>query len=154
MSPAYTRSGDDGTTGFLGEGRLPKFDLRIETLGAIDEASAAVGLARSLTKSSETNHFLIKIQRELYAAMAEAASALENADHFRGIGLDHVEGLEAEIARLEVQVKTPGEFILPGDSPAGAALSLARTVIRRRDTESRFTGLFQPPLHLIIYAGA
>lgn len=48
MSPIYTRTGDDGTTGLLGEGHLPEFHPRLETLGTIDEASAALGLARSL----------------------------------------------------------------------------------------------------------
>ena len=48
MPPIYTRNGDDGTTGLLGEGRLPKYHPRMETLGTLDEASAALGLARAL----------------------------------------------------------------------------------------------------------
>ena len=53
MSPTRIHTGDDGSTGLLGESRLPKYHLRIETLGALDEASAALGLARALTKSPQ-----------------------------------------------------------------------------------------------------
>ena len=100
MSPIYTGRGDDGTTGYLGEGRLPKYDLRIETLGVIDEASAAAGLARAAAGSLTVKSLLLRVQRELYTAMAEVASAPEHAGRFQKIGQDQVLHLENEIAAL------------------------------------------------------
>ncbi len=147
MAPLYTRRGDDGTTGLLGKGRVPKHDARIETLGTLDEASAALGLARALARDPGTAAALVQIQRDLYALMAEAASTPENAERFgtlrqaQGTALDpsRVEWLESQAAALEARSGIPGEFILPGDSLAGAALALARTIVRR--AERRVAGL-------------
>lgn len=133
MSPFYTRTGDDGHTGTLGETRLPKHHPRLETLGALDEASAALGLARALSKSAQTGSLLVEIQRDLYALMAEVAATPENAQRFRSLGLPRVQWLEARSDALEAEVTYPHEFILPGDSVSGAALSLARTVVRRAE---------------------
>jgi cob(I)alamin adenosyltransferase len=131
MSSFYTRRGDDGTTGQLGEGRLPKYHPRVEALGTLDEASAALGLARSLCQAEETAPLLMEAQRDLYSLMAEVAAPPENAERFRRIDPTRVEWLEAQIERIDRLAPLPQEFILPGDSPAGAALSLARTVVRR-----------------------
>lgn len=133
MTPIYTRRGDDGTTGFIGEGRLPKNDPRMEALGAIDEASAATGLARAAALLPDTRQALLEIQRGLYSAMAEAAASPENLARFRKIGPAEVENLEAQIARLESSTNSPGGFILPGDTLSSAALSLARAVVRRAE---------------------
>lgn len=133
MSPPRTHTGDDGSTGLLGEGRLPKYHLRIETLGALDEASAALGLARALTKSPQTNAILKEVQRDLYALMAEAAASPENALRFRTLKQPRLEWLEAQVSVLETQTTTPDEFILPGDSLPGATFSLARTIVRRAE---------------------
>ncbi|MBI4731397.1 MAG: cob(I)yrinic acid a,c-diamide adenosyltransferase [Chloroflexi bacterium] len=133
MSPTYTRTGDDGSTGLLGEGRLPKYHPRIETLGALDEASAALGLARALSHSQQTIAILKEIQRDLYALMAEVAATPENASRFRTLDRPRLEWLESQADTLETQVPPPNEFILPGDSLPGAAFSLARTIVRRAE---------------------
>lgn len=133
MSPTYTRTGDDGSTGLLGEGRLPKYHPRIETLGALDEASAALGLARALSRSQQTIAILKEVQRDLYALMAEVAATPENASRFRTLDLPRLEWLESQTDTLETQVPPPNEFILPGDSLPGAAFSLARTIVRRAE---------------------
>jgi cob(I)alamin adenosyltransferase len=133
MPRLYTRRGDDGTTGLLGGGRLPKHHPRLETLGALDEASAALGLARALARDPETGATLVGIQRDLYALMSEVAAAGPQA---RGVGkLDpaRVVWLESLAEDLQARAAVPAEFILPGDSPGGAALSLARTVVRRAE---------------------
>ena len=65
MSKFYTRKGDDGTTGLLGEGRLPKYHPRIEAIGTLDETTAALGLARALSHSPKVNEILIQTQRPL-----------------------------------------------------------------------------------------
>jgi cob(I)alamin adenosyltransferase len=139
MSSFYTRSGDDGKTGQLGEGRLPKYHPRMETLGALDEASAALGLARALAKAPESAPVLVQVQRDLYAIMAEVAATPENAERFHSIDQPKVEWLEAQIEAVTALAPVPAEFILPGDSLAGAAFALARTIVRRG--ERRLTEL-------------
>jgi cob(I)alamin adenosyltransferase len=129
----YTRKGDDGTTGWLGEGRVPKYHPRIEAVGALDEASAALGLGRAACRSPETGAILLSVQRDLYHIMAEIAAAPENAHRFRVIGSAKVDWLEDTVDSLEDSIQMPGEFIVPGDSPAGAALALARTIVRRAE---------------------
>lgn len=138
--PLYTRSGDDGTTGLLGEDRVSKDHPRIEALGALDEASAALGLARASCLAPQTPPILRKVQRDLYKLMAEVAATPENADKFQGIDAASVTWLEEQADAINKQVSLPKAFILPGDTPSGAALSLARAVIRR--AERRVTELF------------
>lgn len=133
MTPIYTRTGDDGTTGFLGESRLPKSHRRIEAIGALDEASAAIGLARAISRSSRTRSILAETQRDLYALMAEIAATPGNASSFRTLDLSRVQWLESQTDSVSTRISMPHGFILPGDTITGAALSLARTVIRRAE---------------------
>jgi cob(I)alamin adenosyltransferase len=133
MPPIYTRSGDDGSTGLLGEGRLPKYHLRLETLGVLDEASAALGLARALCKGSRTGSLLKEIQRDLYNLMAEVAATPENVQQFQTLEKVRVTWLEKQIDDIAAAAPVPADFILPGDSLAGAALAMARTIVRRAE---------------------
>lgn len=133
MSKYFTRKGDDGTTGLLGEGRLPKDDARFEALGSLDEASAALGLARSLMDSRDNARNLMQVQRDLYNLMAEVASTPATEERFRTIDEDRVKWLEDQVVEVGGGVKMPDEFILPGDNPAAGALSLARTIVRRAE---------------------
>ncbi len=133
MSDFYTRMGDDGYTGFLGEGRLPKYHPRIEAVGDLDEATAALGAARAACQSAENAARLETVQRHLYHLMAETAAGSENAARFRKIGAEQVDWLEEQAQALAAQVKPPDEFILPGDSPAGGLLSRARAIVRRAE---------------------
>ncbi len=133
MTKYYTRTGDDGTTGILGGDRVSKDHPRPEAVGSIDEASAALGLARALSQTSESAEILRPVQRHLYQLMAEVAAAPEHAARFRSIGADEVEWLEARIEAISHQAQSPQEFILPGDTPASAALDVARTIVRRAE---------------------
>ena len=133
MSNFYTRKGDDGTTGLLGEGRLPKYHPRMETIGALDEATAALGLARSLVKDAALQPILLQTQRDLYGLMAEVAATPENAAQFRSIDASRVTWLESKTDALSAKVQMPKEFILPGETQGSGALALARTVIRRAE---------------------
>ncbi len=133
MPSFYTRHGDDGTTGLLGGGRVPKHHPRIEALGAIDEANATLGLARALAQSPQTGEILLEAQRDLYNLMAEVAATPENAQRFRAIDVARVTWLEERIEAIGEAVGAPEEFIVPGDTPSGAALALARTVVRRAE---------------------
>lgn len=139
MAKFYTRTGDDGTTGLLGEGRLPKYHIRIEAIGSIDEASAAIGAARAICKGKGTNALLQSIQRDLYSLMAEIAATKENTSRFQSIDDERVAWLERETDRMSAEIEFPKGFILPGDSPASGLIALARTIVRR--AERRVTRL-------------
>lgn len=133
MPSYYTRTGDDGYTGLLGEGRVPKYDLRPEALGTIDEATAAIGMARALSQTAGTGDLLLRVQRDLYALMAEAAATPENVDKFHVVDSEHVRWLEEQTDLISQKIELPKEFIVPGDSVQGAALDVARTVVRRAE---------------------
>ena len=133
MTRFYTRTGDDGYTGLLGEGRVPKYDPRPEAVGAVDEATAALGIARAASQDPHSEPLLLTVQRDLYHLMAEIAATPENAARFRIIDAARVSWLETQTDIISAEVELPGEFILPGDSQAGAALALARTIVRRAE---------------------
>ena len=136
----YTSKGDDGTTGLLGAGRVAKHHARIEAVGTLDESTAALGLARAQCRDPRSSGILLEVQRDLYRLMSEVAATPENAEKFRFIDARHVTWLEEQTDELSKLVEMPKEFILPGDSVAGAALALARTVARR--AERRVVELF------------
>jgi cob(I)alamin adenosyltransferase len=100
MAPSFTRSGDEGYTGILGSERVPKHHLRIEALGTIDEATAALGIARATSRVPETVELILEIQRGLYRIMAEVAATPENAGRFRTIGQEQITALEEKIQGL------------------------------------------------------
>ena len=133
MSSFYTRQGDDGFTGILGEGRVPKYDDRPEMVGTLDEASAALGVARSLTRDPHIAELILAMQRDLYHAMAEAAAVPDQAHRFRVIDADRVAWLEAQALEIEQGLPQFEGFVVPGDTSAGAALDLARTIVRRAE---------------------
>jgi cob(I)alamin adenosyltransferase len=133
MSPFYTGSGDEGYTGLLGEGRVPKYHLRTEALGTLDEATAALGMARAICRAPQVSPVILSLQRDLYKLMAEIATTPENASAFHAIDESRVTWLEEQTDTLSIGISVPHEFIIPGDTPSGAALDLARTIIRRSE---------------------
>jgi cob(I)alamin adenosyltransferase len=135
----YTRKGDDGTTGLLGKGRIAKHHARMEAIGTLDESSASLGLARAAARDARCGPLLLEAQRDLYRLMAEVAATQENAHQFH-FDARRVDWLEEQTDELSKIVEMPNEFIVPGDSAAGAALSLARAVVRR--AERRVVELF------------
>lgn len=140
MKSFYTRTGDDGFTSLLGKDRVPKYHPRPEAYGDIDEASAALGIARAQASSPETAKILLQVQRDLYGMMAEVAATPENAARFRTIEASHVLRLEDYTDQISELVTLPDEFIVPGDSYPGALLALGRTIIRR--AERRISRLY------------
>jgi cob(I)alamin adenosyltransferase len=135
----FTGRGDDGTTSLPGKGRVPKQDARIEALGTLDESSAALGLARALAREERCGPLLVRVQRDLYRLMSEVAASPQNPrpGHFDP---ERVAWLEQQIEILGKEVQMPGEFIIPGDTPGSAALSVARATVRR--AERRVVELF------------
>jgi cob(I)alamin adenosyltransferase len=133
MTPYDIHDGDESYTGLLGKDRVPKYDRRIEALGAVDECTAVLGLARVQARSAETGKALLQVQHDLYILMTEIAAIPDHVENFRSIDAGRVEWLEATIGEIERHVIMPEEFIIPGDSLPGAALDMARTVIRRAE---------------------
>lgn len=132
-SSFFTRGGDDGYTGLLGEGRVRKEDPRMEALGAVDEASSALGVARAHARADQTPLLLLQVQRDLYGLMAELAATPENAARFQVIDAEKVAWLEAQTDMIGALVEIPREFIVPGDTVNGAYLDAARAVVRRAE---------------------
>ncbi len=134
MAKVTTGTGDTGYTGLLGEQRVPKYDPRPETFGTVDEATSALGLARAMTSHSRAKELIYTIQQELYLLMGELATPPEN---YEKMGLritpEHVRRLEQTEEELKQEVEIPNKFIIPGDTPDGAALDLARAIIRRAE---------------------
>jgi cob(I)alamin adenosyltransferase len=134
----YTRKGDDGTTGLLFGGRVEKSSPRIEVNGAVDEAQAALGLARAESvPGSELGELLLTLERQLYVLMAEVATAPENRRKLvEGESLvteSMVLFLEEWIDRLAERFEMPTEFVVPGANRTSAALDLARSIVRRAE---------------------
>lgn len=133
MDKFYTQKGDDGYTGRLGKGRIPKNHPTIEAIGTIDEASAALGMARAQSQMQDTVDLLLEVQRDLYHLMAELSASKENASKFRVIDGDRLTWLEDKIGSISDSTASPKEFIVPGDSITGATLALARNIVRRAE---------------------
>ncbi|MDI3341806.1 MAG: cob(I)yrinic acid a,c-diamide adenosyltransferase [Sphaerobacter sp.] len=128
----YTRKGDQGYTDLLG-GRVPKYAPRPEAYGTLDEATSCLGLARALATSQRTKDILLAVQRDLYILMAELAFTPDMQQKRYHITEEHVARIERETDQLTTEVPLPPHFILPGDTVAGAALDVARTVVRRAE---------------------
>ena len=145
-SAVATGKGDDGTTGLLfgGPRRIAKDDPRTEAYGTIDEAVAALGLARAelddaaeATVARELADLILRLQRELFVVGAELATDPADRDRLQD-GVSRVseamlDGLETTLAGVEARVTMPREFVVPGETRLSAALELARAVLRRAE---------------------
>jgi cob(I)alamin adenosyltransferase len=134
----YTRKGDDGTTGLLYGGRVAKDDPAVAAYGDVDEAQAFLGLARAeAERDGELDRLLVKLEADLYVLGAELATAEENRHKLEpGVTLvteDMVTALEPLIDDLTERFEMPTEFVIPGQNRVGAALDVARTVVRRAE---------------------
>jgi cob(I)alamin adenosyltransferase len=171
-SVVATTKGDDGTTGLLyGGARVQKDDPRTEAYGTIDEAVAALGLARAnlgakrrigtlpppLGDLRDLGDLILRFQRELFVVGAELATNPDAwgrlEDGRTRVSRTMVEGVETALIELERSVEMPREFVVPGETPTSAALELARTILRR--AERRAVGLRRdglvPGEHLVPY---
>ena len=137
LNRIYTKTGDGGTTA-LGTGeRRPKYDLRVESYGTVDETNATIGLARLHTRDDpELDAMLARIQNDLFDLGADLC-APETGEKLPYEPLriveSQVERLEREIDQLNATLAPLRSFVLPGGSPAAAYLHLARTVSRRAE---------------------
>ena len=137
----YTRTGDDGTTGLLYGGRVPKDSPVIAANGAVDEAQAALGMARALVeKGSELDTLLVDLERDLYVLMAEVATAESNRRKLQAgvsrVTEEMVTELERRIDDLTGRFPPLKDFVVPGHDAVSAALDVARTTVRRAEREA------------------
>jgi cob(I)alamin adenosyltransferase len=132
MARVTTRTGDEGYTDLLGPVRVPKYHRRPDAYGTIDEATSALGLARAFAQDQEVKDRIYAWQKDLYTMMAELATPPENYEKvdFK-IRAQDVERLDQDSDDLKTRVEIGKEFIIPGGSVTGAALDLARTIVRR-----------------------
>jgi len=139
MPRIYTKTGDDGTTGLLYGGRVPKDDLVTEAYGTTDEAVAVLGLARSLTEDPAMQADLLALQRELFVVGADLATNPRERKKLEAevsLVTDRmVKRLEQRIDDLVEERPLPQVFIVPGANPASAAIDVARAVIRRAERD-------------------
>ncbi|MGH9123003.1 MAG: cob(I)yrinic acid a,c-diamide adenosyltransferase [Acidimicrobiales bacterium] len=136
----YTRTGDDGTTGLLYGGRIAKTSPQIGATGAVDEAQAALGVARAETeRGSSLDELLVKLERGLYLAMAELTTAPENRAKLvpgrSAVSQEMVDDLERHIDDACAGLPEIRDFVVPGATRSSAALDLARAVIRRAERD-------------------
>ena len=148
-SAVATTRGDDGTTGLLfGGERIVKDDLRVEAYGTVDEAIAALGMARANLGAKRRigtlpaglgglAELILRLQRELFVVGAELATTPDAwprlEDGRTRVSEAMVRDLERDLVELERQIELPKEFVVPGETPTSAALELARTILRRAE---------------------
>lgn len=142
MPKIYTKTGDGGETSLFDNTRVSKADPRVDAYGEVDELNACIGAARAAGAGGDLAGPLDSIQRNLFALgarLADPSARIAERVTKASVTDQHVEELEHLIDRLETDMPPLRRFILPGGSPAGALLHLARTVCRR--AERRVIGL-------------
>jgi len=135
--PIYTRTGDEGTTGLFGGGRVPKDHPRVVAYGEVDELNAAIGLARATPPTELADGLLETVQRDLFALgghlatpdPAKVAKALERAT----VSEERIREFERAIDAADTELAPLRAFVLPAGTPKAAALHLARTICRRAE---------------------
>ncbi len=129
----YTRTGDEGTTGLFGGGRVSKDDARIEAYGTVDELNATIGMVRSIGIEQPMDDQLRQIQHELFSLGAELATPDAERHDLRVIGSHHIGRLEQWIDQYESTLPPLKQFILPAGTSAATTMHLARSVCRRAE---------------------
>lgn len=150
----YTRKGDDGTTGLYFGGRARKDDGAPQAYGAVDEAQAAIGVARAAAeRGGALDQLLVSVCHDLYVCMAELATRPENRSKLEAgrslVTSGMVAALEPRIDEAMGRFLMPTDFVIPGGTPVSAALDVARTVVRRAERAS--VAVAAPGSHVVPY---
>ena len=139
LNKIYTRTGDAGTTGLVDGSRLPKHDVRMEAIGAVDEANSALGLAAAILGDNEHAQQLFRIQNDLFDLGADLATPATEDDDFAPSEMvlrmvaAQTEWLEQAIDAANAKLEPLTSFVLPGGSEASARLHVARAATRRAE---------------------
>jgi cob(I)alamin adenosyltransferase len=131
LTRIYTRGGDGGMTSLGGGARVAKHDLRVAAYGTVDEANAAIGIAR-LDTSGDPDTMLARIQDDLFDLGADLCTLGAGDDRLR-ITQRQVDRLEAEIDAMNERLRPLASFVLPGGTAAAAHLHVGRTITRRAE---------------------
>ena len=132
LNKIYTRTGDGGSAGLVDGSRVSKSSLRMIAIGEVDEANAAIGVAIASLSDDELSKHLLTIQNDLFDLGADVATPGDVEGALR-IVASQVDRLEREIDAMNADLDPLTSFILPGGSPAVAALHLARAIVRRAE---------------------
>lgn len=132
LTKIYTKTGDDGTTGLVGGGRIKKSSQRIIAYGTIDELNSAIGMSLSFTLDSDISDLLTKIQNDLFVVGSDLANPVLNDSSSR-VTDEMVTYLEKQIDKLESDLPSITYFILPGGDHIASLIHLARSICRRAE---------------------
>jgi cob(I)alamin adenosyltransferase len=137
----YTRKGDDGTTGLLYGGRVAKDSARPVAYGTVDEAQAALGVARAgCERGGELDRIIVGLEHDLWVLMAELATAPGNRHKLTEgknlVSAAMVTALEQTIDEVTARFDQPEEFVVPGEDAVAAQLDVARCVVRRAERDA------------------
>ena len=150
----YTRTGDGGETGLFGGGRVPKSHPRVEAYGDVDELNAALGWALTQTRDATIRAHLSTVQADLFAIGAHLATPPARGSRpmpsLPALPAGRVTGMEQWIDDADRTLEPLRAFILPGGSPGGAALHLARTICRRAERHVVALAATEPVEPLIV----
>ncbi len=135
LTRIYTRGGNSGETSLGDGGRVPKHALRVAAYGAVDEANAALGVARLHTQGA-ADEMLQRIQNDLFDLGADLCRPGDASEGKLRIAQAQIDRLEEEIDAMNADLEPLESFILPGGTPAAAQLHLARTLVRRAERET------------------
>ena len=149
----YTKTGDDGTTGLFGGGRVPKTSARVGAYGSVDETNAAIGVARAAPLDMTVDGVLARVQEDLFALGAELAClpGRESKLGMPPLSEADIERLERAIDVADAACPPLRSFILPGGSPQAAALHVARTVCRRAERAVLAMDDAPPRREIVVY---
>jgi cob(I)alamin adenosyltransferase len=132
LNKIYTRTGDDGTTGLVGGGRVSKADPLMAAIGDVDEANSAIGVALTAIDEPDIADALRRIQNELFDLGADLATPPDMEGALR-VTADQILRLEREIDAMNDHLAPLTSFVLPGGGTGGAQLHLARAIVRRAE---------------------
>lgn len=135
MNKFYTSRGDQGKTDQLGKGRLSKSHIRIQTVGTLDEASAALGFARAQISDPAIDQLIKTVQMDLYRIMSIVIQEKPDPEEIPDLEPDRMAWLEEKIDHYGAITESPRDFILPGENLPSGAIGLARTIVRRAERD-------------------
>jgi len=150
----YTKTGDEGETSLFDGARVLKSDARVDAYGEVDELNGCLGVARAAGVDDDIGGVIEAIQKDLFALgarLADPSAKIAARVTKAAITATHIEHLEQTIDRLEADLPALRRFILPGGSPPGAALHLARTVCRRAERRAVALGAGEVEPIVIVY---
>jgi cob(I)alamin adenosyltransferase len=150
----YTKTGDTGETSLFDNTRVLKSDSRVDAYGEVDELNACLGTVRAAGVDADIAAAIEGIQRDLFALgarLADPSARIAERVTKATVSDADVQRLEQFIDRLETELPALRRFILPGGSPAGAALHLARTVCRRAERRVVALGIGQQEPLVVVY---